>query len=89
MKQNKWFKVVVIVGSLLVLLYAGVFVVDTPTSEELQEANENITSYPGPDTPWYAVGAMPVFVFGVPLAVLLAVLAWAVNITRLRRYGGE
>jgi len=56
----------------------GLFVIKTAMGDvstvELQAAEENVTSVPGANTPWYAVGAMPLFlVSGVVLALSIVV----------------
>ena len=70
-----------------ILIPIAVVLTHSTTDMALSVAGQ-VEAYPGPDTPWYAVGFMPVLLIGSSLALLLAVLVWAMNRTRIRRFSG-
>lgn len=86
--MNRLHILLAIVAVLAFVVYPVSLVVTDTTPAQFGESAEDIESYPGPDTPWYAVGFMPVLLIGGSLSVLLAVLVWAMNITGMRRFAG-
>ena len=70
------------------LVAGGLLILSRVPAGAMRFAAEGVTAYPGPGTPWYATGFLPVLLIGGSLAVLLAVTVWAMNITRMRRFSG-